>query len=612
MAPVAPVAPGFSQSGTIPTQIIGQSQWAASSYITQPTQPLGQPQQQHVLQTPPRSTIQVPASSPLAQNSPNHPHATYTNGGYTNGTLPVYQQPPVAKPFNFSEEGPQYIASSDDDDFASQDIKPDFDKPSTHGYAPGFSQAPSNYGAQQRSYLPPSSGISRVPESPPVRHEFARFSYMPKGHTNSAPVAPVRLDSLKYRPKIGSFQPQQQVSYTPRADLQMAGRPVALGNGATVDDITPGHFPERLRPGLAKMKVAFPQAKYLDLAPYLENCSNNVDSAIRQFSHQKGIPPSGPVNAYIQQQQPPQQASQQLHWLQPNPPPAKTSKKDARVPRRTIKDKYFGAQDVSPKRKAKSPPPVERRSPRPQRRRLVRKSAREPTPISDMEESAEDSEASDSGEEGGSRYGMAMTMKVLDFINTCQARDLTDTTGCKEDIAQAIIDARPFSDLDEARNVTVAPVVKTKRGAQRRPAGDKVVDECLEAWRGYEAVDALITRCHTISKPITESIKAWGVNVSNNDNETGELDILEVKPEARDSAIGSPSDGSDNGPSKDPSNVGNYFKTQPSNLRKGVELKDYQLVGINWLNLLYSKNLSCILADEMGKCSRDLFPLSYK
>ena len=31
-----------------------------------------------------------------------------------------------------------------------------------------------------------------------------------------------------------------------------------------------------------------------------------------------------------------------------------------------------------------------------------------------------------------------------------------------------------------------------------------------------------------------------------------------------------------------------------------LRLRNYQLVGINWLNLLHSKNLNGILADEMG------------
>ncbi|GME86716.1 unnamed protein product [[Candida] boidinii] len=43
-----------------------------------------------------------------------------------------------------------------------------------------------------------------------------------------------------------------------------------------------------------------------------------------------------------------------------------------------------------------------------------------------------------------------------------------------------------------------------------------------------------------------------------------------------------------------------YFKAKPALLSKEIELKSYQQVGINWLSLLYRKNLSCILADEMG------------
>ncbi|EEB95766.1 hypothetical protein MPER_05212, partial [Moniliophthora perniciosa FA553] len=37
-----------------------------------------------------------------------------------------------------------------------------------------------------------------------------------------------------------------------------------------------------------------------------------------------------------------------------------------------------------------------------------------------------------------------------------------------------------------------------------------------------------------------------------------------------------------------------------SRLTSGVPLKDYQLLGVNWLHLLYSSGYSCILADEMG------------
>ena len=42
-----------------------------------------------------------------------------------------------------------------------------------------------------------------------------------------------------------------------------------------------------------------------------------------------------------------------------------------------------------------------------------------------------------------------------------------------------------------------------------------------------------------------------------------------------------------------------YLYAQPALLKEGIKLKNYQLLGVNWLNLLYRKKISCILADEM-------------
>ena len=43
-----------------------------------------------------------------------------------------------------------------------------------------------------------------------------------------------------------------------------------------------------------------------------------------------------------------------------------------------------------------------------------------------------------------------------------------------------------------------------------------------------------------------------------------------------------------------------YLYSQPKLLKEGIKLKNYQMLGVNWLNMLYRKNISCILADEMG------------
>ncbi|KAK5240295.1 DNA-dependent ATPase fun30, partial [Exophiala xenobiotica] len=42
------------------------------------------------------------------------------------------------------------------------------------------------------------------------------------------------------------------------------------------------------------------------------------------------------------------------------------------------------------------------------------------------------------------------------------------------------------------------------------------------------------------------------------------------------------------------------FIPQPSIMSEDIQMKDYQVVGINWLHMLYQKGLSCILADDMG------------
>lgn len=43
-----------------------------------------------------------------------------------------------------------------------------------------------------------------------------------------------------------------------------------------------------------------------------------------------------------------------------------------------------------------------------------------------------------------------------------------------------------------------------------------------------------------------------------------------------------------------------FMKVQPDAIPEGIKLKPYQMLGVNWLNLLHSRGISCILADEMG------------
>ena len=139
-------------------------------------------------------------------------------------------------------------------------------------------------------------------------------------------------------------------------------------------------------------------------------------------------------------------------------------------------------------------------------------------------------------------------------------------------------------------------------------------------WSGYEAVDELVKRCEAIGKPVAEEMKKWGVDVFGA-SKAGELELVnfgglreEDKTDRlfiRDSGIGTPTtSGNISTDDEAESDVKKSlalrtrtpqaFFPQPSSLAPGVTLKDYQVVGINWLSLLFGKNLSCILADDMG------------
>jgi SWI/SNF-related matrix-associated actin-dependent regulator of chromatin subfamily A containing DEAD/H box 1 len=111
---------------------------------------------------------------------------------------------------------------------------------------------------------------------------------------------------------------------------------------------------------------------------------------------------------------------------------------------------------------------------------------------------------------------------------------------------------------------------------------------------GYDAVDDLVTMCENIAKPIQESLKAWGVGEGAN----GELQLMNLDG-AHDSGIGTPVSSTDDLSATKGSKRGKFL-SQPENMNPDITMKDYQLVGLNWLNLLWSKKISCILADDMG------------
>lgn len=228
---------------------------------------------------------------------------------------------------------------------------------------------------------------------------------------------------------------------------------------------------------------------------------------------------------------------------------------------------------------------------------LQRKRVKKLVIQSDSESTFEDSD-DDSRPSKRERSENAYELRALDYLNTSIPEALQELTGkfihglphnpkfnsalqpgCTSEQATTIISLRPFSSVED---------VKTKLGQGKKKVGPsglspRMFEDCAEILKGYGAVDTVLEDCERIGASLRTTIASW--STSNNDSETtaedGGVNLVSLASLSKRKAQ-------------------NYLTTQPKLLSKNVSLKEYQLLGVNWLNLLYRSNLSCILADEMG------------
>ena len=169
---------------------------------------------------------------------------------------------------------------------------------------------------------------------------------------------------------------------------------------------------------------------------------------------------------------------------------------------------------------------------------------------------------------------------------------MTNSAACSVDQANTIIKLRPYEDIDD---------VRTKL-TKARGVSFKLFEQYTEIMEGYVQIDACLNKCEGIANDVANALSIWrGASLAN------------------DSVIGTPRSDGLNDVKVDIGKVSEmlrqetdvkrrkilnmYVQNQPPSLRAGTVLKDYQLLGVNWLNLLFSKKIGCILADEMGKPS---------
>lgn len=254
-----------------------------------------------------------------------------------------------------------------------------------------------------------------------------------------------------------------------------------------------------------------------------------------------------------------------------------------------------------------SPPQQARQAPR--RSRLAKKAV--VTIESDSEDSRDGADASadefeepevihavDEEEDASGRMQEIREERLLKIFNESTVHDLAELSGQLNENIQFVLDRRPFETLDDVRLVVMETLTKTgKKSKRTRPVGDKLVEDCTGVMTGYDAVDQLVVQCEQIAKPLQEALKGWGINGDGD----GELQIMNLDA-AHDSGIGTPASsctGEDSAGQKTSSKKGKFLG-QPKIMSPDLVMKDYQLVGLNWLDLLFQKKLSCILADDMG------------
>ncbi|KAF2855510.1 SNF2 family helicase/ATPase-like protein [Plenodomus tracheiphilus IPT5] len=247
--------------------------------------------------------------------------------------------------------------------------------------------------------------------------------------------------------------------------------------------------------------------------------------------------------------------------------------------------------------------------PRPQQQ----SKAQAPVVISDDEDegivAVDDDDDSSAG--GSVREHKFEADSLLDFFNTCTVEAMVDLSGHKEEEVRELLDQRPFTSLEAVRKIHVDLAQKEAKKKPRKPRitfGARLVEAAEDMWDAYSTIDSVVKQCEVLGKPMVAGMARWGIDIFGASTDDGGVDIVNLDDtsdasSSRDSGYHTPrsphgSDSEANSVRKAASRT--KLLKQPAIMNDDIELKDYQVVGLNWLNLLWQTGTSGILADDMG------------
>jgi len=158
-------------------------------------------------------------------------------------------------------------------------------------------------------------------------------------------------------------------------------------------------------------------------------------------------------------------------------------------------------------------------------------------------DNTEDEDAEDDGE-----IRLYRDPSLIEFVNTCTTSEMLSLPNINEQKAETILAARPYENLDQL--VEIFSSVKNV-------SLENFLRSCKRLVKERREFENVIKKCEKISATLQKVLDL-----------DGDIENLPVQP--------------------------------PACMNESLELKNYQLIGLNWLAMLNENDVNGILADQMG------------
>ncbi|KAI8144965.1 SNF2 family N-terminal domain-containing protein [Fennellomyces sp. T-0311] len=178
-------------------------------------------------------------------------------------------------------------------------------------------------------------------------------------------------------------------------------------------------------------------------------------------------------------------------------------------------------------------------------------------------------------------------LQTVRFYNKSTSQEIQDVAGCTPEQAEKLIELRPFNDIDELRATL----------QQERGLSIKFINNFVDMMDGYSIVDQIIEEIEEVGSGLKDIINVWqGMDVEEDQEDAG----LHLSGSAISNQKENKTNGIDKSSDLYRDAMNGFLTEQPKIVNDDLTLKNYQILGINWLLMLYRKGISGILADEMG------------